>query len=133
MEVGYTCSFQYYWEVSLERVVMSKVDHIVNIFSNRADTVFSARPSLLAVLGRAFEKAKQCIVNENPPLAARLKDKPNIHITLAGEGRSRGPYVVVMLKELVSTLETSHETEAEFRHRDIRDRSHMRRLKERYE
>ena len=69
--------------------------------------LFLGRPSLLVALGGAFERARARLAMEDPPLAMKPKDKPNMHITLAGESRNRGPYVVVMLSELASALETS--------------------------
>ena len=80
----------------------------------------------------AFERARATVTKDDAKLAATFKDKENIHLTLAGEWRRHGSYMIVALREVVSRLETPAEIEAELRCSIVRGRILEHRLRERH-
>ena len=52
VEVGYTCSFSYNWNVSPGDKPTVGMDHITNVVPTRFDTVFADRPGLFWVAHR---------------------------------------------------------------------------------
>ena len=97
VDVGYTCSSNYNWNVSPGDKPTPPRDHIINIAPTRFDIVFADRPGLVSELSLAFERARASVTKDNAALAATFKDKENIHLTLAGEWRNHGSYMVVAL------------------------------------
>jgi len=113
LDIGYACSFAYNWSVSGGAESKQGVDRILDIRPTKEQSAFSDRPSLVAALGKAYEKARNRYFDWAPQLArfrftdGKLQNKTNMHWTLAGEWRQNPPIPFLSSVSCCQTMSAS--------------------------
>ena len=130
VDIGYACWFNHSWQCSPGATSTPGQDHITGARSTRAESMFEGRPCFMVSLSTAFQRAVAPLQRHDPELAAVLLAKHRVHLTLAGEWRSKPPYVFMIEREILTDLADGYTREDEHRHMATRGLYHFKRMKE---